>query len=149
MKMFPPYGKGEVLAAMYLFDTDSITNILKKKPSILLLKRIKSLDQSQQFVSTITISEIVYGAYKSERPYYHIGNLEKILIPSVNIAVFDTKSSYICGMLRAELERKGQMIAYADLQTASIAMANDFTLITGNTRQFQRISGLKFENWLE
>ncbi len=148
MKMFPPYGKKEVLAAMYLFDTDSITNILKKKPSMLFLERIKGLDQSQQFVSTITISEIVYGAYKSKRPYYHIENLEKILIPNVNIAVFDTKSSYICGMLRAELEKKGKIIAYADLQTASIAMANDFTLIAGNIRHFKRISRLKVENWL-
>ncbi len=134
---------------MYLFDTDIITNIFKKKPSLPLLKRLGLIPKSQQFISTITVSEIVYGAMKSDRAAYHLKNLETILIPAVNIAAFDTKASYICGHLRASLEKQGRPLALADLEIAGIALSCDFVLISGNTKHFSRIDELKLENWLE
>ncbi len=133
----------------YLFDTDIITNILKKHPSARLLARLKDIPMKHQFISTITISEIVYGAWKSSTPKRHLANLEKILLPSVNIAGFDSKSAYVCGCIRATLEINGTPLDLADLEIASIAMANDMTLVTGNTRHFLRIPGLRLENWLE
>lgn len=133
---------------MYLFDTDVITNIFKKKPSSFLVHKLARLPKSQQFISSITISEIVYGAMKSTKPDFHLQNLEKILIPSVNIATFDTKSAFICGKLQAHLEKKGKPLALADLEIASIAISNDFTLISGNLKHFGRIKHLKLENWL-
>ncbi|RLC09154.1 MAG: hypothetical protein DRI57_22635, partial [Deltaproteobacteria bacterium] len=84
---------------MYLFDTDTITNVFKKKPSEKLAKKLKHLDKAQQFVSAITIFEIVYGIHKSSRPDYHKNNLENVLLPSVNIVDFDMKSAYVCGRL--------------------------------------------------
>jgi len=133
---------------MYLFDTDIITNILKKRPSPFLIKQLASIPKSQQFISTITVSEIVYGSMKSGRPDYHLKNLEEILIPAVNIAPFDTRAAYICGNLRARLEKQGKPLALADLEIASIALARDFTLVSGNQKHFTRISELKLENWL-
>ena len=133
---------------MYLFDTDIITNISKKNPSKRLVQKLQKLDKSRQFISTITIFEIVYGAFKSSRPDYHIKNLENVLLPAINVVGFDTKASYMCGRLRAELERAGESISLADLQIASIAVVNDLTLITGNTKHFQRIINLEMENWL-
>jgi tRNA(fMet)-specific endonuclease VapC len=133
---------------MYLFDTDTITNVFKKKPSENLAGRLKNLDKARQFVSAVTVFEIVYGICKSSRPEYHKNNLESILLPSVNIIGFDMKSAYICGQLRAELEKKGQRLALADLQIASVAIANNLTLITGNEKHFKRIDGLNIENWL-
>ena len=134
---------------MYLFDTDVISHIFKPHPSVSLMKRIGRLAQHEQFISTITISEIVYGAMKSERVEYHLKNLEEILLPSVNIVGFDAKSAYICGRIRAGLEKKGMPLSLADLEIAAIAMANELTLITGNTKHFQRIEGLRMENWLQ
>lgn len=133
---------------MYLFDTDTITGVLKKSPFPGLVEKLQKLKKSNQFISTITISEIVYGAYKSSRPDYHIERLEKLLLPAVNIVGFDTKSSYICGRLRADLQQKGMVLSLADLQIASIALANDLILITGNTKHFKRIDRLKIDNWL-
>ncbi|WPD22231.1 MAG: type II toxin-antitoxin system VapC family toxin [Candidatus Electrothrix scaldis] len=134
---------------MFLFDTDVITNILKKKPSQALLGKLSNLPKNQQYISTITVSEIVYGAFKSNRPEYHLNNLENILLPAVNVVGFDTKAAAVCGQLRAELEQKGQPLDLADLEIASIAIAGDFTLVTGNTRHFGRIEGLRVENWLK
>lgn len=133
---------------MYLFDTDILTNIVKPLPSPQLLERLHHLTQEQQFVSTITISEIVYGAEKSNRPQFHLDNLERILLPAVNIIGFDAKAAYVCGRTRAELEKKGTPLALADLEIASIAIANDFILVTNNLRHFERIERLQCESWL-
>jgi len=137
-----------VQVEMFLFDTDTITNIVKPRPSTNLLRRLKNIPQTQQYISTITISEMVYGAEKSPRPEYHLNNLEKILLPAVNIVGFDAKAGYICGRIRAQLEKRGTPLDLAELEIASITMANDFTLISNNTRHFQRIPGLKQKNWL-
>lgn len=133
---------------MFLFDTDIITNVLKKKPSSRLLKHLGDVPSHEQFISTITISEIVYGAAKSNRPDFHLHNLETILLPSVNVVGFDSKAAYVCGQLRAELEKKGIPLDLADLEIAAICIAGNFMLITGNTKHFSRISSLRYANWL-
>lgn len=134
---------------MYLFDTDVITNVFKKNPYAPLLKRLGAIPQSLQFISTITISEIVYGAEKSGRPGHHLRNLEKVLLPAVNIAAFDAPAAYVCGRIRADLEKRGEPLSLADLEIAAIAMANKFVLVSGNSKHFSRINGLLYENWLE
>ena len=133
---------------MFLFDTDTITNIVKPRPSSNLIQRLEKISKTQQFVSTITISEIVYGAEKSQRPDFHLNNLETILLPAVNIVGFDTKAAYVCGRIRAELEKRGTPLDLADLEIASIAIANNFILITNNVRHFKRVPFLQYENWL-
>ena len=133
---------------MFLFDTDTITNIVKPRPSQNLLAKLANVSKDQQYISTITISEIVYGAEKSHRPEYHLNNLESILLPAVNIVGFDTKAAYVCGRIRAELEKRGAPLDLADLEIASIAIANNLTLITNNVRHFKRVPLLQFENWL-
>jgi tRNA(fMet)-specific endonuclease VapC len=133
---------------MYLFDTDIITNIFKKHPAPGLLARLADVPRNQQHISTITIAEIVYGACKSNRPAHHLRNLQEILLPAVNILGFDSKAAFVCGRLRAELEKTGTPLALADLEIAAIALANQLVLVTGNTRHFARIPNLTMENWL-
>ena len=133
---------------MYLFDTDIISNIFKKKPSKKLIGRLKQIKKEVQYISTITIGEIVYGAIKSCRPDYHMNNLINVLLPSVNIVSYDGKSAFVYGQLRANLENTGKIISHSDMQIAAVTMANDFILITGNIRHFKRIPSLKIENWI-
>ncbi len=133
---------------MYLFDTDTITNIVKPQPSPTLLQRLGKTTKNQQYVSTITISEIVYGAEKSNRPDFHLNNLETILLPAVNIISFDSKAAYVCGRIRAQLEKRGTPLDLADLEIASIAIANDLILVSNNLRHFKRVPLLQYENWL-
>jgi tRNA(fMet)-specific endonuclease VapC len=66
----------------------------------------------------------------------------------VGIVEFDINAAFICGALRVELERSGEPLPLADLQVASIAIANGLVLITGNVSHFERISRLPVENWL-
>ncbi len=133
---------------MYLFDTDTITNIVKPHPSPILLQRLEKTTKNQQYISTITISAIVYGAEKSNRPDFHLNNLETVLLPAVNIIGFDSKAAYVCGRIRAELEKRSTPLDLADLEIASIAIANNLILVTNNLRHFKRVPLLQYENWL-
>ena len=71
------------------------------------------------------------------------------MLPFLGIMDFDAASAEVYGRLRSELERQGLPLADADLMIASIALHHDLTLISGNTRHFARVPGLKLENWLE
>ncbi|MFW5640124.1 MAG: type II toxin-antitoxin system VapC family toxin [Thermodesulfobacteriota bacterium] len=133
---------------MYLFDTDAITNLLKKRPSSSLIHRLKEVKPEKQFISSITIAEIVYGAIKSDRPEHHLENLETILLPMVTVLDFDVRAGYIAGHHRAKLEKLGTPLAWPDLQIAAIAISHQMTLVTGNIRHFSRIPELRVENWL-
>jgi len=133
---------------MYLFDTDIITNIFKKNPSKNPVNTLNHLDRDAQFISTITVAEIVYGAMKSPHTSYHLKNLVDLILPSVNILNFDSQSAFIYGEIRADLELKGLILSHTDIQIASITIAHDLTLITGNTKHFSSIDRLQLENWL-
>lgn len=133
---------------MYLFDTDAITNILKKKPSKKLLKNIKTVSKKEGNISTITLGEIIYGAFKSPDPDFHLNNLQTILLPTINILSYDSKAAYFYGKIRADLEVDGKIIPHADIQIASIAFANNLIIITGNIKHFSRIPGLIVQDWI-
>ena len=133
---------------MYLFDTDTISNVLKRKPSARLLDRLRNILPGEQFISTVTISEIVYGAMRSARPEVHLRSLETVLLPSVQIVAFDVAAAYEAGRIRADLERAGESLSFTDIQIAAIAIAHDMLLVTGNLRHFERIKILRVENWM-
>jgi len=133
---------------MYLFDTDVMTNVLKKKPSQILLKRLKYLPAREQFISVITIAEIVYGAEKNKSRERHLNDVKKMLLPEVQVLDFDFHAAYLAGRIRAALESMGMPLSFSDTAIAAIAISNGLTLITGNTKHFTRIPGLRIENWL-
>ncbi|MDD5039006.1 MAG: PIN domain-containing protein [Dehalococcoidales bacterium] len=135
---------------MYLFYTDTLSNLLRRTPSTVLIAKLASVPTDQQFTSAITLGELFYGAYRlgpmskalSER-------LEKTLLPSLPVIPFDTEAAYRYGQTRAELEHKGILIGDADLRIAAIALARGLTVITGNVNHFRRVPGLPVQNWLE
>ncbi len=133
---------------MYLFDTDSISNLLKKNPSQKFVENISRLDKSVQYISCITVGEIVYGAYISDKTQFYLDNLIKILLPSINVLNFDADAAFVYGKIREGLVKSGNIISNTDIQIASIAIANELILITRNTRHFQNIKELQIENWL-
>ncbi len=128
---------------MFLFDTDVITNVLKKRPSRPLLQRLALVPRNQQHISTVTVTEIVYGAMKSTRPAYHLENLEKILLPSVDVVGFDAKAAYVCGRIRAELERKGQPPGSCGPPNRSDGHCGEFHPYNREHKTFQQDRGVE------
>ena len=66
---------------MYLFDTDTLSNLVKKTPSSALLSRLADIRRKDQFTTVITVGEMVYGAYKSNRSQYFLDKLDQLLLP--------------------------------------------------------------------
>jgi predicted nucleic acid-binding protein len=133
---------------MYLFDTDALSQIIKKSPSIIFVRKLASVDPEKQFTTTITVGEMVYGAYKSSRPEYFIDKLEDLVWQNVQILPFDEGSAKVYGRLRAEIEKKGISLSEPDLRIASISVHYGMTLITGNTKHFSKVQGLMVEDWI-
>jgi tRNA(fMet)-specific endonuclease VapC len=82
------------------------------------------------------------------RAEYHLERLRTLILSQDHVLAFDEAAAYRYGTIRAELEAAGTPLHSLDLQIAAIALAQDLILVTGNTRHFSRVSGLRVENWL-
>ena len=133
---------------MFLFDTDTLSHLLRREGSPSLLFRMAAVPPEEQFTTAITVGEMVYGAERSSRREYLLTQFENRLWPTVQILPFDQAAGEAYGRLRAELERAGTPIGEPDTRIAAIALTNDLTVVTGNVRHFTRVPGLRVENWL-
>lgn len=135
---------------MYLLDTDILSNLLKRTPSTALLRRMVGTDPELQFTSSITLGELLYGAYRlGPGREQLLRRIEQTLLPNVPVLPFDRAAAQSYGAARAALESTGVSIGEADLRIAAIALAKGLTVVTGNARHFRRVPGLRVENWLE
>lgn len=135
---------------MYLLDTDILSNLLRRTPSTTLISKLASVPLEQQFTSSITLGELVYGARRLGSPGSTLlERVERAILPNLPVLSFDVAAARHYGEARAELERRGTPLGDADLRIGAIALARGLTVVTGNVRHFQRIPELSVENWLE
>lgn len=133
----------------YLFDTDILSNLLRRAPSPILIRRIALTPVEDQATSSVTLGELYYGARRlGGDGLTLLDRIESRLLPNLEVLAFDLAASKHYGDLRAELERLGTPIGDSDTRIAAIAKANDLTVVTANVRHFERVSGLPVENWL-
>ena len=110
-------------------------------------ERLVQAGLSQCVISEVSLAEMLVGAYKSGRKteFQEIQKLRELFSP---IALsYDILDRY--AKLRVLLEAQGNRLEDMDLFIAATALANDYTLVTHNTRHFSRIPGLKLEDWIE
>lgn len=96
---------------MFLFDTDTLSEVLKRNPSPGLMARLAWLPAGDQFTTSITVGEMSYGAHRSSQTEYLLQQFEELLWPMVQILPFDRASGKVYGSLRADLERAGTPLA--------------------------------------
>ncbi len=133
----------------YLFDTDTLSDLLRRAPSPALLRRIAAVPPEEQGTSSITLGELIYGARRMRDGAQElVERIERTLIPNLAVLPFDATAARSYGRLRAELERQGTPIGDADMRIASIALTNELVIVTGNVRHFERVAELEVENWL-
>ena len=134
---------------MYLLDTDTLSNLVKRTPSTALVAKLASVPPEDQFTSSITLGELVYGAHRLRtHTSLFLDRLESALLPNLPVLPFDSAAARRYGEVRAELERQGTPLGEADLRIGAIALSRGLTVVTGNVRHFQRIPDLPVENWL-
>lgn len=135
---------------MYLLDTDILSNLLKRAPSLKLIAKLAGVPAKEQFTSSITFGELVYGAHRvPDRTAVLLERLNKTILPNLPVLPFDLSAARRYGQLRADLETSRITLGDADLRIGAIALARDLKVVTGNVGHFEKIPGLVVENWLE
>ena len=132
---------------MYLFDTDVLSNMMKRSPSSSLQNRISTTPQTAQFTSSVTLGELVFGASKKGSVPLR-QQIERLVLANIPVLPFDRYAAVRYGEIRADLERQGRVIGDADIRIAAIALVHGLIVVTGNIRHFAQVSGLPVENWL-
>jgi len=129
----------------YLLDTDTCIFWLKGNEHI--EQKAMSYGIDNLAISFITVSELYYGAYKSQRVDKNIALVRK-LTDQINVVESDDAIGETFGSLKASLENVGLIIDDADMFIAACALVHGLTVITNNTKHFRRIKGLKLDNWV-
>jgi len=132
----------------YLFDTDAVSEVLRRKPLQPYVEWLKTVPREDQFASAVTIAELYKGAYRSEARATHLANIEQRVLVALTVLPFDVATAKVFGMIRAALEERGSPVADADLQIAATAIYHGLELVTGNVRHFERIPDLKLNRIL-
>jgi len=133
------------MEARFLLDTNICIYIRRKKPEEV-LRRFRMLKAGEAALSVITFGELVYGAEKSAQRVPALELLRELARVLPVMGLPETAADAY-GTIRAELERKGQLIGNNDLWIAAHAKAAGLTLVTNNEREFRRVRGLRVENW--
>ena len=128
----------------YLLDTNTLIYYFKGLGNV--KERLLVCQPSEIVLSSVVYYELQVGILKSTSPQKRIAQLA-ILKNQVSWVDFDEKSAEATAQIRVELERMGKPIGAYDVQIAGMAIANDLILVTHNTGEFGRVSGLKLEDW--
>jgi len=131
----------------YMLDTNMCIYVIKKKPAQV-LKRFQKSRISDIGISSITLSELVYGAVKSSKPERNHLALAQFAAP-LKILAYDHSASQFYGNIRYYLEKRGTPVGALDMLIAAHALSEGCVLVTNNEREFQRVPGLKIENWTQ
>jgi len=129
---------------MYLLDTDILIYSLKGDEAVQQNLRNHLNDPLQ--ISSVTLMELYYGAYKSQKMESNLAKVRKIE-NSLEIIPVSRETAEIFGMLKAKFEVTGMPLDDFDLILAATALSHNLILVTNNECHFQRIDGLKIENW--
>ena len=132
----------------FLFDTDAISELLRKRPAISYSKWLMNIPREEQFTSAVVVGELYKGAYRSREREKHITNIENRILPSVTVLPYDLGCAKFFGEIRGYLEETGMILPDADIQIAATAVYHGLELVTGNLRHFQRIKNLRLNSVL-
>lgn len=130
----------------YLLDTNIVIAAMKGNAAV--VGRLERTPLANLILSPVVLGELEFGAEKSAHPERNRARLAE-LVERLPLAAIDAETSRLYGRIRAELERHGTPSGANDIWIAAHALALDATLVTDNTREFSRVTGLAVENWLE
>lgn len=131
----------------YMLDTNICIYAIKHKPEQVFM-HLQEHDPIDICISSITYAELVHGVEKSK-------SIEKnrvalaLLLANIEIMNFDSLAAEHYGKIRSDLEKAGIPIGPLDIMIAGHAKSLGYTVVTNNTKEFERVKGLKLENWVE
>ncbi len=132
---------------IYMLDTNICIYIMKKKPEKVLQRFKEEMDRGI-CISSITLAELEYGVQHSADPARNEQALIRFLAP-LSIVPFEGSAASEYGKIRAGLQSKGTPIGPLDMLITAHARAETMVLVTNNVREFERVPGLRLENWAD
>lgn len=129
----------------YMLDTNIAIYVIKRTPIDILAAFNRHA--GHMCISGITVAELLHGVQKSQQPERNLEQVEDF-VSRLQTLDYGLKAASHYGEIRATLERKGKPIGVNDLHIAAHARSEGLTLVTNNQREFDRIEGLRVENWL-
>ncbi|MCX7114521.1 MAG: type II toxin-antitoxin system VapC family toxin [Gammaproteobacteria bacterium] len=130
----------------YLLDTNILSDLIKN-PQGFAAKQVLTINKNKIVTSIIVAAEMRYGVEKKNSPV--LTERVHLLLQTIEVMPLDGEVDKHYGRIRLQLERQGAMIGANDLFIAAHAMAIGAVLVTHTTREFERIEGLKIENWIK
>lgn len=130
----------------FLVDSDVLIELIRMK-KIDVVEKFET-HYSDCVLSSVTVAELDYGVRKSQKQEHNREQLDRVL-QVFRVIDFTYQDAFYAGEIRAELERTGRRIGEHDTLIAAQARSRELTLVTGNVREFERVPGLRVENWLE
>ena len=131
---------------MYLLDTNTLIYFFKQQGQV--ATHLKNIAPSQISISSVVLFELEYGVLRSTRPDHQRKGIDAVLTV-YGISSLDDKAAKSAAWIKYTLEAAGTPIGHFDLLIAGTALAHDMTLVTRNTREFERVPGLRVENWFD
>jgi len=122
-----------------MLDTNFCIRVLRDRPPS--LRDRFNAESECLCISTIILTELLYGAANSSREVEHFAARLEVL-------PFDAEAAAHAADIRANLGRQGQMIGAYDVLIAAHARARGLVVVTGNLKEFKRVEGLRAEDWL-
>jgi len=130
---------------LYLLDTNIVSDLVRN-PEGAAAARLKSLTEDTLCTSIVVPAELRFGVEK--RGSVRLAAQLEAILAAIEIVPFEPPADRDYAAVRVQLERAGTPISGNDMLIAAHALALDATLVTDNIREFERIEGLKVENWL-
>lgn len=129
----------------YLLDTNICIHLIKRNPKV--WTKAKHKASSTLHLSSVSIGELWFGAWKSSEHARACKSLEDFLLFFHELP-FSSSHARVYGQIRADLQARSKLIGPNDLLIAAQALESQLILVTDNVRKFERIRGLRVENWL-
>ena len=127
----------------YLLDANAIIALLNDTTSPI-AKRVRRHAPRDFGASAVVVHELYYGAFRSQRVEQNVARVDAL---QFSVLEFDEEDARQAGQIGAHLTSTGTPIGPYDVLIAGQAKARELTLVTHNTREFQRVPGLKVEDW--
>jgi tRNA(fMet)-specific endonuclease VapC len=133
---------------VYCFDTDVLAAALLREPPMQLVRRLARVPGDEQCTTAVSVAEIAYAAARNGDNEL-AGRVRDLIAAASTVLAFDQEAAETYGSLRAHLERLGVRLDESSIRIAAIAVSHDLTLVTASARLYDRVPGLRIENWLE
>jgi tRNA(fMet)-specific endonuclease VapC len=127
---------------MYLIDTNTVRFFRDKNP--LVFNKFEEYE-GQIFLCAIVQSECLFGSVRIQN--FRIEKFYDILFDKYKYLVYGKKEAKNFAEIKAYLQKSGNNVEDFDIMIAAVALANNLTLVTNNTKHFKNVKGLKVEDW--